>query len=119
MAKLTFSFTNQAGDIPTYEFTKEEIRDNHFTFIGDQLDLSDDKVFVCFPSFKGYGFNPSEDYQKEHPSFFITNNSDDAEIYFYNYQENFGDYESMIFNFFCFETYKDAFKYCISLKEGL
>jgi hypothetical protein len=119
MAKLTFSFSNQAGDIPTYEFTKEEIRDEHFLFISEQLELSDDKVFVCFPSFKGQGVDYSEDYKKQHLSFYITNDTDDVEIYFFNYQENYGDYESMNFNFFGFKTYEDAFEYCIDLKEGL
>jgi len=116
MAKLTFSFSNQAGDIPTYEFTKEEINDNHFTFISDQLDLCDDKVFVCFPSFEEDGVNNHEDYKLAHPSFYVTRFSDDAEMYFFSYQKDLADFN---FSFFCFETYEEAFKYCIDLKEGL
>jgi len=118
MAKLTFSFTNQAGDIPTYEFSKEEIRDEKFTFITEQLDLCEDKVFVCFNSFKDEGKNPSEDYRLKYQDFFITQNTDEAELYFYYYQENCKD-EDLNFNFFCFKTFKKAFKYCMDLKEGL
>lgn len=114
MAKLTFSFSNQAGDIPTYEFLDEEIQNEKFVFIGKQLDLCDDKVFVCFPYFLG-------NYEKNHTNFFITNNSNEAEIYFYDYYRNYKDYdnEELDFNFFSFENYEEAFKYCLDLKEGL
>lgn len=117
MAKLTFSFTNQAGDIPTYEFTIKEIDGPYFTFVDEQLDLCDDKVFVLFESFKDCEYN------EEHQDFYITNDASQASMYFFeNIVSSYIDNnikEELNFNFFCFETYEDAFKYCISLKEGL
>lgn len=118
MAKITFSQSNQAGDIPTYEFTKEQIRNSNFPLL-DQLRLCDDKVFVCFPTIKSYDLNPSEEHEREHPEFLITNEYQKALNYFNYYQLDFVDLIDFHFNFFCFENYEEAFKYCIDLKEGL
>jgi hypothetical protein len=114
MPKLTFSFSDQAGDIPTYDFTFEEINSSTFTFIDEQLDLCDDKVILMFESFKDC------EYALEHQEFYITEHSLNASLYFYNilplYERG---KEEFNFNFFCFKTYEQAFKYCIDLKEGL
>ena len=112
MAKLTFSFSNQAGDIPTYEFTKEEIQSEYFNTITEQLELSEDKVFVCFQSWS------TGIYSLEHQDFLISNSDIIVVQFFEKHIEHILD-EDIKFNFFCFETYEDAFKYCISLKEGL
>ena len=112
MAKLTFSFSKQAGDIPTYKFTKEEIQSEYFNTISEQLELSDDKVFVCFQSWN------TDIYNLEHRDFLISNCDIEAVSFFNNQIEYILD-EDINFNFFCFKTYEDAFKYCIILKEGL
>jgi hypothetical protein len=114
MAKLTFSFSDQAGDIPTYKFTLNELRSTKFNFVEEQLNLCDDKVFVLFETFKDC------DYSLEHLYFYITNESLHASAYFYDVVDNYYLLEQELnFNFFCFKTYQEAFKYCSDLKEGL
>ena len=112
MAKITISQSNQAGDIPTYGFSKEEIQSDYFTFLEDILEKSDDVVFVCFQS-----WNDAE-YENEHQSILITHKDEDAIEFFFLQILNIRC-EDINFNFFCFENYEEAFKYCIDLKEGL
>ena len=106
MAKITLSFSKQAGDIPTYEFTKFQL-DNE-DFIEEQLRLSDDNVFVCFQSWK------NEPYELEHPTFLVSKNIDDC-LEWFSEHITFITCKEIDFNFFCFETYEQAFKYCIDL----
>ena len=112
MAKITISTSNQAGDIPTYEFTKNEIQDRYFVLIEEQLELSEDKVFVCFQSWKDC------EIEDENPSFFISKDLFDVANYFKNHIKIINA-QDINFNFFCFESYKEAFLYSIDLKEGL
>jgi len=121
MIKITIAFSGTAGDIPTYEFKDDEVNDTSFSFIQEQLDLSDDNVFVCFKTNIGLEFDLGEDYKNEHTEFFITNDKEDAESYFYSIAEPhlILRTDNLNFNFFCFENYEEAFKYCIDLKEGL
>ena len=112
MAKITFSDENQAGDIPTYELTKDYLFSEYLNSIHEQLDLRNGKVIVCFQSWKYVS------YEDVHNEFLITENDADAYEYFEMYCRNISC-EEINFNFFCFDTYEDAFKYCIDLKEGL
>jgi hypothetical protein len=129
MAKITISTSNQAGDIPTYEFTKKELLNKFFTTIQEQLELSEDKVFVAFPSFElnFEDYKQMLDDQNNHtinsyfkllnPSFFVSSNIDDILFFYYDYISR-QDCETINFNFFCFKTFTEAFNYCIDLKDG-
>ena len=115
MAKITFSQSNTAGDIPNYEYSLQELKDGHFTDVYEMLENTDDTVFVCFQSF-------SEDkectYEQEHPDILVTGDKESAELYF-NYVLNERGNEPFNFNFFCFTSFEEAFRYCTDLKEGL
>lgn len=113
MAKITTSDSDQAGDIPTYEISKQDILGEFQLAIHEFLDLRNGSVIVCFQSWKN-----AEDYKDEHKDFFITNDDVEAITYFENYIKDVFD-EHIDFNFFCFNKYEEAFKYCILLKEGL
>ena len=110
MATITISLSNTAGDIPTYNYSIEQILNDEAEWIIDALDLSNDKVFVCFNSWE------DADYEHEHTEFLITNSDVDAYNYFINFTKTCSHIN---FNFFCFENYEEAFGYCINLKEGL
>jgi hypothetical protein len=119
--KITVSQSDQAGDIPCYEYTLEEFYEKSFEDIRDQLCLSEDSVFVCFNTYNCVNCCESTAYERSHPEFFITNDADDAFNYFNTIVEPFITMRSDLlnFNFFCFKTYEEAFSYCIYLKEGL
>jgi hypothetical protein len=110
MAQITISFSNTAGDIPVYEFTKQQLQDS--TFLEEQLNLSNDKVFVCFQSWK------NEPYEFQNCTFIITSSIEDAILWYEDYIENI-NCKNIDFNFFGFKSFEEAFKYCIDLKEGL
>ena len=111
MIKITFSDEKQAGDIPTYEFNKEELFDGYKNNLQDLLELRNGKVIVCFQSWRDVP------YESEHIDFFITNDDIQAWVYLEKTKDDVGsDFD---FNFFCFENYEEAFNYCIDLKEGL
>ena len=114
--KITMSFSNQAGDIPVYSFDVSEILKPDFCLIQDNLDTCDDSVFVCFPVDKISLQN--EDYKFVHNDFFITNCSEEAYIYFENFVTLYNKSEAFDFCFFCFQSYQEAFEYCLELKEG-
>ena len=112
MAQITFSDENQAGDIPTFEISKEELQSEYVNKLSDMLDLREGKVVVCFQSWK------NNKYENQHPSFLISNDDIDIENFIETQIKNITN-EDIDFNFFCFDTYEDAFKYSIYLKEGL
>jgi hypothetical protein len=102
--KVTVSFTNQAGNIPEYDLTEEELI--------EQLSLSDDKVYVCF--FTDTVARSEQDYAEEHKSFLVTS----CVVKSANYLFESEDLKAFDKSVFCFETYNEAFKYCIDLKDG-
>jgi len=114
MAKITISTSNQAGDIPTYNYTKDQILNDYFSDLETAIENSDDKVFVCFQSWS----DTETDYSFEHQSILITMWIEDA-LFFMEQQVKDMKCEEINFNFFCFENYKEAFLYSIDLKEGL
>ena len=112
MAKVTFSDENIAGDIPTIELSKETILLDGYFDLENLLENRNGKIIVCFQTWKNCN------YEHEHQDFLISND-DITTIHFYEkHIENIKD-EDIHLNFFCFDTYEDAFKYCIDLKEGL
>jgi hypothetical protein len=112
MAQITFSDESQAGDIPTFEITKDEITDIYFTKVDDLLENRNGKVIVCFQSWS------KSEFKDQVESIYITKEEFDATEYFFKYIDLMGCNE-IDFNFFCFNTFEEALKYCIDLKEGL
>jgi len=112
MVKITFSDENMAGDIPTIEISKEKLLSAFYNEIDTLLENRNGKVIVCFQSIENV------DYENEHFAFCISH--DDIVISdFYDWQLKQINRENIHLNFFCFDTYEQAFGYCIDLKEGL
>ena len=112
MAKIKFSDECQAGEIPTYEFEKDEIFKDDFLEVENLLNYREGNIIVCFQSWRELK------YEKEHPSIYVTRDAEEANDYFKFYSKRI-DCKDVDFSFFCFDTYEEAFKYCIDLKEGL
>lgn len=112
MAKITFSDENQAGDIPTFEISKEKLLKQQTTEFNDMLYTREGRIVVCFQSWE------NEEYEMNHQSFLISFDDSEIETYFEQYIKDIED-KNIDFNFFCFNTYEDAFGYCMDLKEGL
>jgi DNA gyrase/topoisomerase IV subunit A len=103
--KILLSISNQAGDIPTYDLTKNKLI--------EQLSLSNDKVFVSFLS--DLEAKRNDDFSEEHKAFLISS----CVVETVNYLFDQSDLQkSFSFNCFCFENYYEAFNYCIDLKDG-
>jgi len=112
MAKITFSDENQAGDIPTFDISKEKLLGEYATIVNDMLYTREGMVVVCFQSWK------DADYENQHQDILVSKNDIQIEDFLITAVEDIED-ELIDFNFFCFDTYEDAFKYCIDLKEGV
>jgi hypothetical protein len=99
------------GDVPKYEFktTREAL-----CFMQKWLSKKnvEESVFVCF-------YNPSPEdglsYRDEHSAILVTHCIDDID----NMVNEYFDCLCNSFAIFEFGSYKEAFKYCIDLKEGV
>jgi len=119
--KITLCDKKIIGDVPSYEVTKEK---DLWDLIHHWLETKDfDKsVFVCFETFIGEYF---EDIQ-EIKSIFVSSNRSDLSYYIselylpddFMIVNGYLNNEVTRFSIFEFETYKDAFNYCLELKEG-
>jgi len=73
----------------------------------------DKSVFVCFLNWT----NEVDNFRDEQVGFFVSHSEDDISLYFHN-QLNFSNWNDLHFIVLEFPSYKDAFGYCIDLKEG-
>ena len=101
------------GDIPSYQFDEKE---KGIDFIYEWLWTKDFKksVFVCFANWRNL---PIEELRDEHTSILVSHCWDDIT----DMVESYLDVESfkeMDFAIFEFESYQDAFGYCIDLRDG-
>jgi len=112
MAKITFSDEDIKGDIPTYEIGKRILLSDFNTDIDNLLETRNGKIVVSFQSWRNV------DYENEHQEFFISENDLDILCHFNKWISDIED-DLIDYNFFCFNTWEEAFKYCIDLKEGL
>jgi hypothetical protein len=101
------------GDIPDYAFTNSAKCIKKFdNWINKKnLDIS---VFVCFAGWKGLEY---KDLKDEHNSFLVSHNFDDISSFvdeYLSYRFN----KDMDFFIYEFNTYQDAFSYCIDLQES-
>lgn len=101
------------GDIPSYQFDEKE---KGIDFIYEWLKTKDFKesVFVCFPNWRNL---PVEDLRDEQNSILVSHVWDDITDMVESYLdvENFKEMDFAIFEF---ESYTDAFGYCIDLRES-
>ena len=100
--KITLCDKVLNGNIPSYQFDE---KDEGIYFIYEWLRTKDfsKSVFVCFENWKN--------------SILVSQSWDDIidMVDAYLDVENF---KEMDFSIFEFESYKDAFEYCIDLREG-
>ena len=101
------------GNIPSYQFDEKE---EGIHFICKWLNTKDfsKSVFVCFANWKNL---PVKNLRDEQNSILVSHVWDDITDMVESYLdvENF---KEMDFSIFEFESYQDAFEYCIDLRES-
>lgn len=117
---LTLSVKKQQKTIPQYVFRNadaDQVVEESTDKLGGWLETKnfEESVFACFMTFRNL---PTEQLRDEQCSFFIS--SDHEGIVNYCFDELSKTYQKWDKNFsvFEFESYKEAFKFCIDLKEG-
>ena len=114
--KLTLGSLDLKDGINTYEFDRAEIESDYFTFLDDFFEKQNAHVKVVF--FRNEEANKVGSYENEHTDFFITSCDIEATTYYLDFISKHKELGNNFF-FFCFSTYKEAFEYCIDLKEGM
>ena len=111
--KITLCDKVLNGNIPSYQFDEKE---EGIYFIYEWLKTKDfsKSVFVCFANWENLHVKKLRDWQN---SILVSQSWDDITdmVDAYLDVENF---KEMDFSIFEFESYKDAFEYCIDLREG-
>lgn len=117
---LTLSRKNENGDIPTFTFQNLPV-DLDSDFANDaQMKLYDwiktidfpNSVLVCFETFRN-----DRDFRNEVDTILVSNSLDEI-VDFYESHLELKYTNDINFSVFEFENYKDAFEYCIELREG-
>ena len=117
---LTLSRKNENGDIPTFTFQNLQI-DLNQKFANDAqikfydwietIDLNN-SVLVCFETFR-----IERNFRNEVGAILVSHDWDEITDFFESHLEcKFSN--DINFSIFEFESYKDAFEYCIDLREG-
>lgn len=98
--------------IPNYAFTNSE---ECIEKIEDWLSTKnfDESVFVCFAGWRDLH---NEDLRNKYNSFLVSHNYDNITNFVYEYLEGKLP-DDMDFFIYEFETYQDAFCFCIDLQE--
>ena len=117
--KLTLCDKNFKGTIPTYDFPnlqQSEHANEAQLLVYHWLENKNffKSVFVCFESVNGFD---GEELRNENPTILVSHCWDDITAYCDSVLSRNTDYD-FTFCIFEFESYKDAFQYCIDLKEG-
>ena len=117
---LTLSRKNENGDIPTFTFQNLPV-DLDSDFANDaQMKIYDwikpidfpNSVLVCFETFRN-----DRDFRNEVDTILVSNNWDEIVDFCENHLDGSYTYD-VNFSVFEFENFKDAFEYCIELREG-
>lgn len=117
---LTLSRKNENGDIPTFTFQNLQIDLNQEFANVAQMKLYDwiktidfnNSVLVCFETFRVDG-----DFRNEVDTILVSNNWDEI-VDFCESHLGCQYTNDVNFSIFEFESYKDAFEYCIDLRES-
>lgn len=110
--KITLCDKNLKNDIPLLEFNNAN---DGIGFVYDWLGTKnfDKSVFVCFPTWGDEDINYPRDV---HNSILVSHNWEDITDYVDMYLDE--DYEDFpLFSIYEFNTYKEAFEYCLMLNE--
>jgi hypothetical protein len=101
------------GNIPMYDFDNKEEARELITYWLENKDF-ENSVFVCFQNFRN---TPDEYLRNEQIAILVSHDLDSIDFFIDdNFQCN--SIEKIDFAIFEFESYKEAFLYCIDLKEG-
>lgn len=113
--KITLCPADLKGmDIPTYEFKdyhKELVKIDKL--VHDFICTDDGKAYVCFQNWRD-----SSNYEDEHVAILVSHDYLSIDSFMVDNFEGY-DSEDIDFSIFSFNSYEEAFKYCIDLKEGL
>ena len=101
------------GDIPSYQFEEKE---KGIDFIYEWLTKKNlqQSVFVCFANWQNL---PIEKLRDEQQSILVRHSWDDITDMVESYLD-VTEFKEMDFAIFEFESYNEAFKYCIDLRES-
>jgi hypothetical protein len=97
-------------DIETHQFDDS---DKGYGFVIDWLQTKDfDKsVFVCFDTWH-------DEFRDSHTTIMVSHSCDMITDFFINYFD-VHNWKELYFSIFEFDTYKEAFDFCIDLREGI
>lgn len=111
--QITLCDKQLIGDIPRHTFDK---RQEAIDFIYKWLLLKDfeKSVFVCFAS---WGDWPNNNPRDEHNSILVSHSWHDITDFVESCLD-IGSLLDIIFSIYEFDSYQDAFSYCIDLKES-
>jgi hypothetical protein len=111
--KITLCDKVLNGDVPSFQF---EDKDKAIDFIYDWLKTKDFKesVFVCFANWRNL---PIELLRDEQNSILVSHVWDDITDMVESYLD-VESFDEMDFSIFEFESYQEAFRYCIDLRES-
>lgn len=117
---LTLSRKNENGDIPTFTFQNLQIDLSQEYANAAQMKLYDwiktidfnNSVLVCFETFRVDG-----DFRNEVDTILVSSNWDEIVDFCESHLDCKYTY-NVDFSIFEFESYKDAFEYCIDLRES-
>ena len=101
------------GNIPSYQFDEKE---EGIYFIYEWIKTKDfsKSVFVCFANWKILSVKNLRNEQNA----ILVSHSWDNIIDMVDYYLDVENFKEMDFSIFEFESYKDAFEYCLDLREG-
>ena len=113
---LILSPKDWTGDVPVLSFNDDinglsDLVQNAAKFL--ELAKQQDSVFVAFYTMH------EEEYEQEHDRFLVTKKWHILYEFLDNVVDDVSYDDIKCINFFEFSTYKEAFEYCIDLKEGL
>ena len=107
---LILSPKDWTGDVPVLKFDNSFDIQCHLSEFLSSVNFEDSVVAVFFELYE------NKDYRKEHESLLVTSNP--KHVMNFVEEQSFRKYTVKSFGVFEFSTYKEAFEYCIELKEG-
>jgi len=109
--KITLCDKVLEGDIPEYYFKDKE---KALDFVDSWIESKDleKSVLVLFSN-----WIPVEELRNEQNAFLVSHNYYDITDFYESYLD-LENHDNIDFNIFEFDSYKEAFKYCIDLKES-
>ena len=113
--KITLCKWDQEGDIPEFDYSgKEQGKKLVHDFLKETM-YGNEKTVVSIM----FGCFGDTHYTEEHPFLFVSHSYTDCLLQMQNQFYHHESEQEFNYAIFQYETYEEAFRYCIDLKEGL